>query len=134
MADPAHMSQAPGATVRSLRGDAFALPGVQVLSHSDLRIATPRALRLPIAASLRAVRQVGLLDRPPLVSSFSFPRSSVPAAQVPRRQVPPPVAAAPERTAAVPPPAEASAPAASPQPTRIAPPGDAGWLRGCCGG
>jgi hypothetical protein len=100
MADPAHASQTPGLTIRSLRGDAFTLPATQVLSRSDFHFAPPRSLRLPIAPMSPPVLQVGLLTSPPQVNSFSFPRSSVPAAQVPRRPRPAPEAVSPETPAA----------------------------------
>ena len=132
MADPAHASQTPGLTIRSLRGDAFTLPAAQVLSRSDFHFAPPRSLRLPIAPMRPPVLQVGLLNSPPQVNSFSFPRSSVPAAQVPRRPRPAPEAVAPETPATAAEPAtqatqasqQATPPDAPPKPARIVPPRD----------
>jgi len=132
MADPAHASQTPGLTIRSLRGDAFTLPAAQVLSRSDFHFAPPRSLRLPIAPMRPTVLHVGLLNSPPQVNSFSFPRSSVPAAQVPRRPRPAPEAVSPDIPATAAEPAtqatqasrQAPPPDAPPQPARIVPPRD----------
>jgi len=121
----------PGLTIRSLGGDAFTLPKAQVLSRSDFHFAPPRSLRLPIAPMRPPVLQVGLLTSPPQVNSFSFPRSSVPAAQVPRRPRPAPEAVSAETPAAAEPATQATQasqqappPAAPPKSARIVPPRD----------
>jgi hypothetical protein len=102
----------------ALRGAELSLPPVTLLPTWRVDAPPrPRVLRLPLAGSTPAVTSISLLDAPPKVSSYRFPRA-----------VAAPVAlAAPPRPATTQPPASAESAVRRPDRpvrTRIAPPGD----------
>ena len=59
----------------ALRSADLALPPVTIQPRRSIEaLPQPRVLRLPLAPTTPAVTSIGLLDAPPKVSSYRFPR------------------------------------------------------------
>ena len=110
-----------GGGTHALRSADLALSPATIQPRRSIEaLPWPRVLRLPLAATTATVTSIGLLDAPPKVSSYRFPRLASPVPIAPPRPVLPqpvtvPTSAAPEPAAGKPP---------RPGRTRIAPPGD----------
>ena len=104
-----------GEGVRSLRAADLHLPPLAVVPvWPNAPLVAPRVLRLPLPDRLPTVTTIRLLDVPPAVASYRFPRQSGAAAPVP----PAPASLAPR---AAPSPPATGRPRSG---TRVAPPGD----------
>ncbi len=110
-----------GGGTHALRSADLALAPATIRPRLSIEaLPRPRTLRLPLAGTTATVTSIGLLDAPPKVSSYRFPRLASPAPIAPPRPFLPqpatvPAPAAPEPAAGKPP---------RPGRTRIAPPGD----------